>query len=683
MDNTTAIHEVSQPELVRIWEPLRIGSTTVKNRIMMTAQTLLYGNDNVLGDRHVEYYRERARGGCALFICEQQGAFPIAKGSFHEGCTAWEERCIPQYAKLAEAVHEHGARQFVQLFGAGVHDRGTMIMDEWHPLWAASRIRSITHNETPLVMESHHFEDVIKGFGVSARNVQASGCDGVELHAAHSYFLGQFLSPAYNKRNDKYGGSVESRCRLILEVGEEVRRRVGGNFTLGVRISFDEFLGEAGITPEQSEEQLEVLASSGLFDFFNISAGGYHTLHKAVAPMSTPEGYLLPFGQRAKAIVGNRAKVFIVGRILSLSTAESALRGGMADMVAMTRAQMAEPRLIAKTVLGRSDEIVRCIGANECIARIFENRPAACLINPVAGREWKWGEGKLVAVDASQQKNIVVVGAGLGGMHLAQICARRGHKVTLLEKQGYLGGRLDLLRQLPERGEWANAIDNLRRGLKAHNVDLRLNTHADVDVLTSLKPDCVVLATGARFDIYAASPFRPDRESIPGCEQSNVYDVESALRLALGAPEKLGKRILILDETGEYLPFGLAEMLATAPGVNVEIVSPHNVVGGDVQRRLEYQVVVPRLIDLGVILTPQHNIQSINGCFVELLSNWGGKSRIEEVDSVVLSIARVPNDDLYHSLQGKIYSLHRIGDCLAPRALSAVMYEAEELGRTL
>ncbi|MBC3478024.1 NAD(P)-binding protein [Pseudomonas taiwanensis] len=683
MDTTNAIHEVAQPDLVKVWEPLRIGSTTVKNRIMMTAQTLLYGKDNILGDRHVEYYRERALGGCALFICEQQGAFPIAKGSFHEGCTAWEERCIPQYAKLAEAVHEHGARQFVQLFGAGVHDRGTMIMDEWHPLWAASRVRSITHNEIPLVMESHHFSDVIKGFGISARNVQASGCDGVELHAAHSYFLGQFLSPAYNKRDDKYGGSIAARCRLILEVGEEIRRQVGANFTVGVRISFDEFLGASGITPEQSEEQLEILASSGLFDFFNISAGGYHTLHKTVAPMSTPEGYLLPFGQRAKEIVGNRAKVFIVGRILSLSTAERALRDGMADMVAMTRAQMAEPRLIAKTMLGRSNEIVRCIGANECIARIFENRPAACLINPVAGREWKWGEGKLVKVGEDQKKNIVVVGAGLGGMHLAQICARRGHKVTLLEKQGYLGGRLDLLRQLPARGEWATAIDNLERGLKAHNVDVKLNTNADPDLLSSLNPDCIVLATGARFDVYAASPFRPDRDFIPGCDQENVYDVESALRLALVTPEKLGKKILVLDETGEYLPFGLAELLATVPGVEVEVVSPHNVVGADVQRRLEYQVVVQRLVNLGVTLTPQHNIQSISGRCIELLPNWGGRSRIEEVDSIVLSIARVPNDELYQSLRESFSNLHRIGDCLAPRALSAVMYEAEELGRTI
>ncbi|RQS19115.1 MULTISPECIES: FAD-dependent oxidoreductase [unclassified Burkholderia] len=667
--------------LDRVLSPLQIGPVEVKNRIMMTAQTLLYGRDNILGDRHVEYYRERARGGCALFICEQQGAYPVAKGSFHEGCSAYDERCIPQYEKLAGAVHEHGAKQFVQLFGTGVHDRGTTITDEWHPLWAASAVRSITHNEVPLVMGDYEIGQVVQGFGRSALNVKTSGCDGVELHAAHSYLLGQFLSPAYNKRTDRYGGSVAKRCQLLLDIGEEIRKNVGAHIAVGVRISFDEYLGSAGITPEQSEEQLEILASSGLFDFFNISAGGYHTLHMTVAPMSVPQGYLLPFGRIAKRVIGNRGKVFIVGRIKSLQLAEEALQSDAADMVALTRAQMAEPMLVRKTLEGRISEIKECVGANECIARIFENRPAVCLMNPQAGREWKWNESNLSPV--ATPRRILVVGGGMGGMHTAQLAARRGHSVTLIERSENLGGRLDLLKRFPSRDEWQVAINNLARAMDAAGVVVRLGETATLDLIRTMAPDCVVLATGSTYDKYARSPFRPDRETIPGIDQANVLDMETGARATLADARSLGKKVIILDETGEYLPFGVAEVLSTA-GVDVEIISPQNVVGADTQRRLEYSIVLPRLTTHGVRITPQQNLDKIDGTSVWIVSNWGGPSRLEtNVDTVLVSIARKPQTSLSAELRGIVSDVRSVGDCVAPRSLAAVIFEAEEMGRTL
>lgn len=402
--------------LTHIWTPLTIGSTTVKNRIMMPAETLDYGQDNILSDHHIAFYRERAKGGAALLITEQQGAHPVSKGSFYFGCTAWEKRAIPQYAKLADTVHEYGAKQFVQLFTPGVHDKGTMIVDEWRPLWAASRVPSVIHRETPVVMEQAQIDDLVKGFGVSALNVQVAGLDGVEIHGAHSYGVGQFLSAAYNQRTDRYGGSVRKRCQLAIEIGEEIRKKVGQDFTVGIRLSFDEFMGEAGITQEQAEEQLEILAATGLFDFFSISGGGYHTFHWMVVPMGTKHGFMIPFGKRAKEIVGARAKVFIVGRIVDLSMAEQILVDGAADMVAMARAHLADPFLVAKMREGREKEIVKCVGANECVARLFENREVICMMNPVSGREHQWGQGTLKMVSKDAAKKIVVIGGGLAGM---------------------------------------------------------------------------------------------------------------------------------------------------------------------------------------------------------------------------------------------------------------------------
>ena len=673
----------SASELRLVWEPMEIGSTRVKNRIMMTAQTTLLGKDNVLGDRHIEFFRERAKGGAALFITEQQAGHRLSKGSFFEGCSAWEKRAIPQYAKLADAVHEHGARQFIQLFGCGVHDKGTMIMDEWHPLWGVSKMPSIVHHEIPMVMEQEHVDDVVKEFGESALNVKVAGCDGVELHAAHSYLLGQFLSPAFNDRTDRYGGSVRKRCQVLLEIGEAVRAQVGDAFTVGVRLSFDEFMGDVGITPDQTEEQLEILSTSGLFDFFNISGGGYYTLHRAVAPMGVENGFMLPFAKRAKAVVGNRAKVFAVGRIVDLHQAERALAEGATDMVAMTRAQMAEPHLVKKTREGRQKEIRRCMGANECVARLFDNRQVTCAVNPSVGREARWGSDTLQPVAPEDAKSIVVVGGGLAGMKTAAVAGSRGHRVVLMEREERLGGHLNLLMALPTRKEWGTAIDNLVRAMDVAGVDVRLGVDATPDVIEREKPDAVVVATGARWDCDGRSQFRPGSSSLAGTEQDNVIDVGTATARALADASTLGQRVVILEETGFYLPLGLAEILASG-GAEVEIVTPRAMVGEDVMRTLDLSYVMPRLEEAGVLCSAHTNVEKIEGDTVHIRSVWGGQPRvIEGVDTVVISMLRSPNDALYRALEGRVAALHRVGDALAPRRPIQSMYEGEELGRAL
>jgi 2,4-dienoyl-CoA reductase-like NADH-dependent reductase (Old Yellow Enzyme family) len=670
-------------DLQLVWQPLDIGPTRVKNRIMMTAQTTLYGKDNILGDRHVEYYRERAKGGAALFICEQQAAHRVSKGSFYDGCSAWEKRAIPQYEKLANAVHEHGARQFIQLFGCGVHDKGTMIMDEWHPLWGVSSLPSVVHNEIPLVMQQEHIDEVIAGFGQSALNVMVSGCDGVELHAAHSYLLGQFLSPVYNDRTDRYGGSVRNRCQILLEIGEAIRAQIGDAITVGVRLSFDEFLGDAGITPDQAEEQIEILSASGYFDFFNISGGSYHTLHHSVAPMDRERGYMIPFAKRAKAVIGNRAKVFIVGRIIDVRQAEQALADGATDMVAMTRAQMAEPHLVRKTREGREKEIRRCMGANECVARLFDNRQAACVVNPTTGREARWGSGTLNPVAPDDAKKIVVIGGGLAGMKTAEVAAQRGHNVVLLERGEKLGGHLNLLLQLPTRKEWGIAIDNLVRAMDVAGVEVRLGVEATTDAILAEKPDTVVVATGAQWDCDGRSAYRPGLARLPGTEQDNVVDIGTATTRALVDPAALGRSIVILDETGYYLPLGLAEILAR-DGAQVEIVTPRPIVGEDVARTLDLPIVMPRLEEVGVVFTPQTNVAEISNNSVHVTSAWGGRARsIEDVDTIVVSMLRSPVDGLYGALDGRVDTLRKVGDALAPRRPVQVMYDGEELGRAL
>jgi 2,4-dienoyl-CoA reductase-like NADH-dependent reductase (Old Yellow Enzyme family)/thioredoxin reductase len=668
--------------LQQIWEPLTIGGTRVRNRIMMTAQSVLFGKDNILGDRHIEYYRERAKGGVGLFICEQQGAHKYSKGSFYEGCSAWEPRAIPQYAKLADAVHEHGGRQFVQLFGTGVHDKGTTIFDEWHPLWGVSKVASVVHHEVPMVMEVHHIAEMVEAFGKSGLNAKVAGVDGVEIHAAHSYLNGQFMSRAYNKRDDQYGGSVENRCRFAIECAQAIRSACGPDFTIGIRLTYDEFV-PGGITADESDEIVDILVRTGLFDFFNISAGGYHTLFRAVPPTGTPKGEFLPFGKRAKDIVGDRAKVFVVGRITDLSIAERAVREGCADMVAMTRAMMADPYHVRKTLEGRAQDIVYCVGANECINRAFLQRPATCVVNPAVGREAYWRKDNLHAVTAAEAQKIVVVGGGPAGMHAAELLGQRGHKVVLMEKSDRLGGHLNNLIALPRWKEWGVAIDNLQRGMAAGQVDVRLNACATHDALQNEKPNVVIVATGSQWDKDGLTPYRPDRDRMPGADQGHVFDLGTALAKSAPDPLSLGKKVVIIEETGGYPQLGLAERLASA-GVDVTLITPRDTAGADLIGRGEMFIMLPRLMELGVPIHTQALVDRVDGKSVIWQSIWGGPvHQIHDVDAVVLAILRSPNDALYHEIKGAFPRVERIGDCVAPRAIVQVMYEAEELGRAI
>ena len=266
--STTAQQGVSKgAELSRVWEPLQLGNLTLRNRILQPAHSSQHGDarDHVFSDRQIAYFRERAKGGVALAITETVAAARSALGSFFHIVDVWNEACIPSMEKLADAVHEHEAKIFVQLASMGVHDRGRMFIDHNKPIWGASRIPSVVHNEIPLVMGPDEIAELTHDFGQSAANVKQAGLDGVELHGAHSYGLGQFMSPTYNKRDDAYGGTPAKRCQLMIECAEQVRERVGPDFVVGVRLSWDEFLGpEGGITPEQAEEQVDVLATTGL-----------------------------------------------------------------------------------------------------------------------------------------------------------------------------------------------------------------------------------------------------------------------------------------------------------------------------------------------------------------------------------------------------------------------------------
>lgn len=678
--------KANNTNLDRVWEPLTIGNTKVRNRIMMTAMGVFYGENNLLSDRHISYYKERAKGGAGLIITEQQAGHKLSKGSFYDGCTAWEERVVPQYAKLANAVHEYEGKIFAQLFAAGVHDKGNMIFDEWHPLWGVSDIPSIFHKEVPHVVDKEDINDLQMGFAKSANNAKIAGLDGVELHAAHSYMLGQFLSPTYNNRTDEYGGNNKNRCRFIVETAEKVRESVGPDFTLGVRLSVEEHLGSAGTTSEQGEEQVEIFARSGLFDFINISAGGYHTFAAAVPPMGSPSKINLPLGIIAKRAVGNKAKIFLAGRVTNLYEAEEILTENAADMVALTRAHFADPHLVTKTKEGREKEIRRCIGANECISRIFDQRPAACLVNPSTGREKssEWSHTKISPVQDLKRKSIVVIGGGISGLHFSAIASERGHEISIFEKSDKIGGHVLNYANLKGKERWLDLIEDVSHRCLSNNVKIECNAEMNEEKILNLNPDTLVVATGARWRKDGRTPYQPGSEGVSGHKQQNVFDIETALSLILKDNKALGKNIIMIDESGGYLPLAVAKILLSDTKAQVNMVTPEPRVGAEVYKTLELMQIMPELEALGINIFSETNVVSINKKEVQLLSIWGTKTHIiDNVDSIIFSTFRESINSLFYTK--KLSGLERklIGDAMAPRRPAQVIYEAEQLGRKI
>ena len=648
-----------------------------------------YGENHAPGDRMIAYFAERARGGAALVGVEATSASRHLSGAQPGGATsgwrlsAYQRRTIPAYARLAEAVHAHDCRIFVQLSTGGVNDVGRAWTDNWHPVRGPSRVPSPIMNETPVALSRSDIDELTGDYGQSAANLHEAGIDGVEIHAAHGYLGMQFLSPAFNKRTDTYGGSVENRCRFSLEAAESIRSRVGIGMTLGLRLSFDEFIGDAGVTAELAEEALEVLAATGLFDYFSISCGSWYSLHRTVPPMgSAPKAFLAPYGKRAKAVIGDRAKVFLAGRILDLDTAEQVLADDSADMVAMVRAHLADPFLVEKTRQGRGGEIVRCAGTNECMAAPAKGRQVTCVVNPAAGREREWGEGTLRAT--TEPKRITVVGAGPAGMRLAGVAARRGHQVTLIDRAARPGGHLDLLGRLPSRDNWRMVVDDLLAVLELNGVEVRIGETATATSLAAASPDAVVCATGSTWDRTGFSAARPDRATMPGADQDHVLDIATATLAALDDSRALGARVLILDDTGTYLPLGLAEVLGQG-GVEVEVLSRFPVVGEHLGGTLDLPWLLPRLAALDVRLSPNHFVESIHERRVDVYETLTRRPRrIPNIDTVVLSMLRSPDDALFRQLRGTgSVPTHCIGDAIAPRSVAEAIYEGEKLGRAL
>jgi len=673
--------ETAEVSLDVLWRPIKIGrSTELFHRIIQSAHEQNYGGpDLLLGAQAIRYWEDRAKGGAALIITGAQTVHRSAFGHIPRGAEGWPGGARERYRLLADTLHPYGTKVFVQMGHWGCEDVGDQDLWNVRALWGPSNVGSMIFGEQTHSISREQIEELIEGYVATATNAQEGGCDGVELHAAHGYLIMQFLSPLYNHRTDQYGGSTENRCRLPIEIATAVRQRIGPDFPLGVRVCFDEMNPTAaGIDPAEGERIVRVLSATGLFDYFNVSAGAGYTAHKFIAPMtSMVQEPFAPYARRVKEIVD--VPVFMAGRVTDIRRAAMLVSTGAVDVVAMTRAQIADPELVSKARSGRLADIRQCAGINQgCINRVFIGRQMSCTQNATVGRENEWGLGSLKPVE--QPRRVLVVGGGPAGMKAAEIAAARGHRVTLCEREPALGGQLRLAGMLPSRTEWNLVIDAQRRALERHGVTVELGVEATVAYIEGKRPDALVIATGSRYDTTGWSITRGERAGIPGLEHAQVLTPAEVVR----DPGVCGQDVLIVEEGGSYAPLGLAELLADL-GRSVRIVSSALFIGDKTVASLDMPIIYPRLAAKGVVLQPQTFVEQVNADGSATLSAmWSGATERVTAATIVLALNRSACDDLYHEMGSNGFAtIDRIGDCVAPRKADQAFYDGERLGREL
>lgn len=652
-------------ELRMLFSPVAIRHLTLKNRIYSSGHAEAMAEDGRLTERLRQYHAAKARGGCALTIFGgSTSVHPSSPAAAWRQIANHDDTIIPAYRSIAAAVHAHDCLVFTQLTHLG--RRAQSDPESGGVLLAPSQIPERVHREVPHELESEQIAELVGAFGEAARRCRDGGLDGIEISMAHNHLIDQFWSPLFNRRTDEYGGSLPNRMRFGLEVLAEIRRRVGGDFVVGVRISGDERT-PGGLDGGDMAAIARRLAASGLVDFLSIIGGGAHTyaLQAAVVPnMSFAHGVFLPLAAQVKDAVPGMP-ILHASRVVDPRHAARIVADGHVDVVGMTRALIADPELPRKARDGRLDDIRLCVGANEgCIDRIYQGKPVTCVQNPAAGREGELGETR----PASTAHRVVVVGGGVAGLEAARTAALRGHRVVLLEKAGELGGQVLLAARAPARAEYAGIVRFLAAQVHKLAVDVRLEVDATPDLVVGEAPDAVVVATGS----HAYVP------PVPGSDGKHVVTA----RQVLAGEAETGARVVVIDDVHTEEALSTAELLLDQ-GKRVEIVSPLFHVGQDIG----ITSIVPlytRLASKGVVLTPCCELRAVEGSAVVIAHVFtGAERRIESVDSVVLATGSRSTDALYRALKGRVRALYAAGDCVAPRGVHHAILDGTRVARAI
>jgi len=529
----------------RLFSPFRLGPLALPNRFVVPGLTTNYASaDGSVTDALCAYLEARARGGFGLIVTENLGVDPGGR-VMPRMAMIHDDRYVPGLARLAAAVKRHGAAVMGQLSHAG---RQTKSAITGLPLVAPSAIACPINREVPRALEVDEIRALEQGFVRAAVRLRAAGFDGVEIHGAHGYLVGEFLSRYSNRREDLYGGSLENRLRFLSNIVDGIRAGAGADFPLVVRISAREFVPD-GLDLPESIEIARRLAARGVHAL-SVSVGVYESFNRLSMVSGEPEGQWIPVAGAIRSAAG--LPTMGVGRLKRAAVAEAALASGAIDLAAFGRASIADPDLPRKVRDGRERQVLACLGCNVCLGRTA--RPETiCPVNPVVGREAGFDP-----VPPASPVRLVIRGSSLSALTAAWVAARRGHQVTLYEPAAVLGGLQGLRARVPGQEEIAETLTALLRRAEEAGVTLVREEPAigEDDILWGVR----------RF-----LPLRAGRSGDPAAASS--YDV-----LASADGIAPGSRAVVI---GDDLASGDAALILAARGVAVELRSPANDIAVD------------------------------------------------------------------------------------------------------
>ena len=647
---------------MKLFERGKIGRLEIKNRIAMAPMLTALSEpveDGRLSQRDIDFYAARAKGGTGMIITTFMRPNRRLEASIGEPVVN-SSRCIRWLNDLAEACHEYGAKVCVQLSpGLGriqppnpaLPHGGTVSASPLPNFWDPNVIaRELTIEE---------IEQLVKDFEFSCNIISSAEIDAIEIHAHQGYLVDEFVTALWNKRTDKYGGDLDGRLRLPLELVEAAKRGAGADFPITYRYGLTHYL-DGGREIEEGLEIARRLEAAGV-DGLNIDAGCYETNNRAQPPTTQPPGLLVDLAEMTKKAVNT--PVITVGKLGYPELAEGVLQEGKADFIALGRPLLADPEWANKVKEGRLEDIIPCIGCHEgCLRRCLGGKHISCAVNPATGME-----RESAITPAERKKSVLVVGGGPAGMEAARVATLRGHKVTLWEKGYALGGNL-IPASIPNfKQDYKRLLDYLITQIKKLGVTTKLGMEATPELIQEMKPDVVFVATGA-------TPIIPEYLGMEkGIEKGKVVTGVDAL---LGKKE-IGESVVIIGgglvgcETALYL---------AQKGKKVTVIARHAAMrdmwwinAKDLQEKLD---------DAKVKVLSYTNVLEITDEGIVIADEQGKRSTLE-ADSIVLAVRLEPHRELLEAVQDKLPEVYAIGDCAQPRMVLNAIWEGFRSARLI
>lgn len=629
----------------KLLEPFDLCGMRLKNRMVMPAMSPDFATlDGFVTQTFLDYWEERARGGVGLMIAGY-GAIEFPKGVTGLLKLAIDDdKFIPGIESIATISHKYGASVAMQLNHAGGF---ALKADTGLQPVAPSAV--VVRADMPKELTVGEIQDLVARFAKGAERAKKAGFDAIEIHAATGYLLDEFLSPAYNRRTDAYGGELKNRARFLLEILGAVRRVVGQGFPLWVRINGTEYGVKNGITLDDAKGLAVILEQSGCCAV-NVT---YYDKITPFAVMEEPAGSQLQLAEGIKGVVN--IPVMITGR-MTPDVGERALREGKADLIVTGRQLFADAEIANKLAAGRLDDIRPCITCSRCGGR--RGKPVQCAVNPDLGKEREY---RITPV--RKRKKVLVVGGGPAGMQAAIVAAQRGHEVTLYERNR-LGGQLHEATAPPHKDNMKLIAPYLASQVKKVGVKVVLGKEATAEVITELKPDVVILATGA----VTCVP------GVPGAKDSNVVSVLDVLK----GSARVGNRVVVIG--GDMVGCEAAEFLA-GKGKTVTVIEEREQMATKLLPHMkEREPLMSRLEAAGVNMLASTRCTRITEKGVEVESK--GVRQIVGADTVVLALL-TPNQELLHGAKSVATEVHPVGDCVEPRDLMNAIHDGARIGRAV